>query len=131
MAARTFSHRYPAPRDAAFPYTASLAHRISAIYGVAKPVWPKLPSVSMPTEKEALARKLGALVQRLRSERGLSQDKFAERCSIDRTHMGKIERGEVNVTVATMVQLVRGLDLTLTGFFSELEKELNGTNQVG
>jgi len=76
-------------------------------------------------ENTALARKFGALVQRLRHEKGLSQDRFAEVCSIDRTHMGKIERGEVNVTVATTLKLVRGLELSLSDFFSELDKELD------
>jgi len=76
-------------------------------------------------EKRALAEKLGALVQRLRLERGFSQDTFAHACSLERAHVGKIERGEVNVTVATTLKLVRGLDLTLPAFFSELEKELN------
>jgi transcriptional regulator with XRE-family HTH domain len=81
-------------------------------------------------ESTALASKFGTLVQRLRHEKGLSQDRFAEVCSIDRTHMGKIERGEVNVTVATTLKLVRGLDLSLSSFFSELERELDDT-EVG
>ena len=78
--------------------------------------------------KRALARKFGALVQRLRLERGFSQDAFAHACSLERAHVGKIQRGEVNVTVATTLKLVRGLDLTLSGFFSELEKDLNGVD---
>lgn len=75
-------------------------------------------------EKRALARTFGALVQRLRLERGFSQDTFAQACRLERAHVGKIERGEVNVTVATTLKLVGGLGLTLTTFFSELEKEL-------
>ena len=43
--------------------------------------------------------------------------------------MGKIERGEINVTVATMLRLVRGLDLTLADFFSELEKKLSDVDE--
>jgi len=75
-------------------------------------------------EKRTLAEKFGALVQRLRLERGFSQDTFAQACKLERAHVGKIERGEVNVTVATTLKLVDGLDLTLTGFFAELEREL-------
>ena len=76
-------------------------------------------------EKKALARTFGALVQRLRLERGFSQDTFAHACRLERAHVGKIERGEVNVTVATTLKLIRGLDLTLPGFFSKLEGELD------
>lgn len=75
-------------------------------------------------DKRALAGKFGALVRRLRLERGFSQESFAQECGLERPHVGKIERGEVNVTVATTLRLVEGLDLTLTAFFSELEREL-------
>src|SRR4051794_25982747 len=54
---------------------------------------------------------------------------FAHACSRERAHRGKIERGEVNVTLATTLKLIRGLDLSLTAFFSELEKELNGIDE--
>ena len=80
-------------------------------------------------EKRTLARKLGALVQRLRLQRGLSQEAFAQACRLERAHVGKIERGEVNVTVATTLRLVKGLDLTLAGFVSELEKELGSADE--
>jgi transcriptional regulator with XRE-family HTH domain len=75
-------------------------------------------------DKGALAERLGALVQRLRMERGLSQEAYAQACGLERAHVGKIERGEVNVTVATTLKLVDGLGLSLSGFFAELEKEL-------
>lgn len=80
-------------------------------------------------EKEALARTFGTLIRRLRLERGFSQDTFAEACKIERAHVGKIERGEVNVTVATALRLVRGLGLTLPEFFAELERELGGSDE--
>ena len=80
-------------------------------------------------EKRTLARKFGALVQRLRLERGFSQEAFAQACSLERAHVGKIERGEVNVTVATTLKLVEGLDLTLASFFSELERELGSVDE--
>lgn len=75
-------------------------------------------------EKRALADRFGALVRRLRLERGFSQESFAQACGLERPHVGKIERGEVNVTVATTLKLVDGLGLTLSGFFAELEREL-------
>ena len=80
-------------------------------------------------EKRTLARKFGALVQRLRLERGLSQEAFAQACSLERAHVGKIERGEVNVTVATTLKLIKGLDLTLSAFFLELEGELGSVDE--
>ncbi|MDQ3521086.1 MAG: helix-turn-helix domain-containing protein [Rubrobacteraceae bacterium] len=80
-------------------------------------------------EKRTLAKKLGTLVQRLRLERGFSQETFAQACKIERAHVGKIERGEVNVTVATTLRLIEGLDLSLPGFFSKLERELDNVDE--
>ncbi len=73
-------------------------------------------------EKEALARRFGDLVRRLRSEKGYSQERFAEVCRIDRSYMGMIERGEVSVTLTVIAKLAGGLDLTLSGLFLELER---------
>lgn len=80
-------------------------------------------------EKRALAEELGAVVRRLRLERGFSQESFAQECGLERPHVGKIERGEINVTVATTARLVAGLDLTLTAFFAELERELGSARE--
>ena len=78
-------------------------------------------------DKRALAETFGAVVRRLRLERGFSQESFAQECGLERPHVGKIERGEINVTVATTLRLSDGLDLTLTAFFAELEKDLGDT----
>ena len=72
-------------------------------------------------EKEALAKEFGDLVRRLRSERGYSQERFAEVCRIDRSYMGMIERGEVSVTLTMIDRLAGGLGLSLASLFAELE----------
>lgn len=46
-----------------------------------------------------LAKKFGMLVRNLRSEAGLSQEDFADRCNLHRTYIGSIERGEKTVTI--------------------------------
>ncbi len=74
-------------------------------------------------EKEALARRFGALVRRLRSEKGYSQERFAEVCRIDRSYMGMIERGEVSVTLAVIAKLASGLGLSLSALFQEMEQD--------
>lgn len=74
-------------------------------------------------EKEALAREFGILIRRLRLERGYSQERFGEVCRIDRTYVGMIERGEVNVTLAMVVKLARGLGISLVDLFVEFRRE--------
>lgn len=73
-------------------------------------------------KKEALAKEFGDLVRRLRSERGYSQERFAEVCRVDRSYMGMIERGEVSVTLSVIAKLAGGLGLSLSSLFAELER---------
>lgn len=79
------------------------------------------PSTVWPMEEKALAARLGELIRRLRLERGFSQAGFAEACKLERAYMGMIERGEVNISVRTALKIARGLDLTLSGLFEELD----------
>ena len=73
-------------------------------------------------EKDALAREFGALIRDLRLAKGYSQERFSEVCRIDRSYMGMIERGEVNVTLAMIVKMAKALDLTLASLFLKLEQ---------
>jgi transcriptional regulator with XRE-family HTH domain len=73
-------------------------------------------------EERALAAELGILIRHLRLERGYSQVGFAEACRIERAYMDMIERGEVNVSVRTVYKVARGLGLTLSGLFLEMER---------
>ncbi|WP_087128818.1 MULTISPECIES: helix-turn-helix domain-containing protein [Caballeronia] len=48
---------------------------------------------------------LGRAIRALRKERGLSQEVLAHEARIDRSHMGKIERGERNVTILNILRI--------------------------
>lgn len=54
--------------------------------------------------------KLGKAVRQRRKERGLSQEALADAAGIDRSHMGKIERGERNVTLLNVLKIANALD---------------------
>jgi XRE family transcriptional regulator, regulator of sulfur utilization len=62
----------------------------------------------------AALRRLGRRVQELRRERGLSQERAAEQAGLDARHLQSIEAGESNVTIATLLGLVRSFGLTLS-----------------
>ena len=55
-------------------------------------------------------RQLGAAIRAARLERKLSQEALADAAGIDRSHMGKIERGERNVTLLNLLRIAAALN---------------------
>ncbi|WP_410480351.1 helix-turn-helix domain-containing protein [Pseudomonas sp. DCA-1] len=54
---------------------------------------------------QALAKDLGQKIRERRVLIGLSQDALAFACGIDRSYMGRIERGEVNLTIEKLYRI--------------------------
>ena len=52
----------------------------------------------------------GQLVRKHRKEKNISQEKLALLCNIDRSYMGRIERGEVNITIERLYELANALE---------------------
>ncbi|GIU25591.1 helix-turn-helix domain-containing protein [Shewanella schlegeliana] len=57
-----------------------------------------------------LAIQFGLKLRSKRKELGISQDKLALLAEIDRSYAGRIERGEVNITLEKAYQLAEVLD---------------------
>jgi len=64
---------------------------------------------------------LGRAVRVVRKTRGLSQEALADVAGIDRSHMGKIERGERNVTFLNIVRICIALDISVAQLVSDAE----------
>ncbi len=79
--------------------------------------------------EEALARRFGELVRRLRQEGGYSQEEFSYRAGLHQTYVSSVERGERNVTIGTADKIARALGTTLAGMFSELERGSDRSNR--
>lgn len=54
---------------------------------------------------DQLAKALGTKIRAQRKARGLSQDNLAYACGLDRSYMGRIERGEVNITIEKLYRI--------------------------
>lgn len=63
---------------------------------------------------DQLLLRLGAAIRTTRKTFGLSQEALADASGLDRSHMGKIERGERNVSVANLQKIARALDIKLS-----------------
>ena len=62
---------------------------------------------------------LGLNLRRLRVERGLSQERLALASGIDRSYVGRIERGSENVTVEALEALATVLGVQVRQLFDE------------
>jgi transcriptional regulator with XRE-family HTH domain len=61
------------------------------------------------SDYRSTARALGRSVRDLRTRLGVSQEELAARAGVHRTFIGRIERGETNVTIASLIKIARGL----------------------
>lgn len=52
---------------------------------------------------------IGAAIRTCRQNQGISQEQLAYMAEIDRSHMGKIERGERNVSVLNLIRICTAL----------------------
>ena len=70
------------------------------------------------------AQAFGAAVRALRTEQGVAQETLANLAGIERSHMGKIERGEHMPTLALILKIARALDCSAADLMAETESRL-------
>lgn len=62
---------------------------------------------------------VGWNLRRYRVALGLSQEKLALEAGIDRSYVGRVERGSENVTIVTLEALAKALNISLAALFEE------------
>ena len=72
-----------------------------------------------------LLKALGLRIRALRTEKGYSQEAFADKCGVHRTFMGTIERGESNLSFQNIHKVAATLGISLSVLFQDLEKKAN------
>jgi transcriptional regulator with XRE-family HTH domain len=73
---------------------------------------------------DRLAIELGNRIRKERKKCGLSQDLLALTCNLDRSYVGRIERGEVNVTIEKLYRIARTLGCEPAGLLPPLSDAL-------
>lgn len=63
---------------------------------------------------------IGAQIQRLRKEAGLSQEKFALAIEMDRTYLASVEAGKRNISICNIKKIADGLGVTLSELFENI-----------
>jgi transcriptional regulator with XRE-family HTH domain len=73
-------------------------------------------------DKEAqrqVKRRLGARMRTLRKARKLSQEAVALTSGLDRSYLGRIERGEVNVSLVNIERIAAALEVAAEELFRQ------------
>jgi transcriptional regulator with XRE-family HTH domain len=66
-------------------------------------------------------RELGKRIKSARLERGMSQERLAEKADLHRTYISSIERGERNVAIVNVLRLARALEMTPSELFKGIK----------
>jgi transcriptional regulator with XRE-family HTH domain len=53
----------------------------------------------------------GQAIRELREEQGISQEAFAMKCGVDRSHYGGMERGERNPSLTSVFKIAKALGI--------------------
>ncbi len=70
------------------------------------------------------ARAFGAAVRALRTEKSIAQETLAYLAGIERSHMGKIERGQHMPTLVIILRIAQALECEAAVLMAETEKRL-------
>ena len=66
-----------------------------------------------------MRKSLGAQVRGLRKVKGLTQEKFSESAELSYKYIGELERGEVNISLDSIVKIADALGVKAGDLFSK------------
>jgi len=76
-----------------------------------------MPNSSSRRQHPSLVALGDALRRRL--EHGISQEELAFRAQVDRNYVGRVERGDNDVAILTLLKLAHALELTMKELMDE------------
>lgn len=88
---------------------------------------PRRRSTGATTYEADPAKALGAAVRALRMEHGIAQEDLANLAGIERSHLGKIERGTQMPTLALILKIARALGCSAADLMAETKSRLSAS----
>lgn len=76
-------------------------------------------------EKHPNLVKIGKRIRDARKAKGFSQEDFAAQAHLGRTYMGRIERGEQNISIQNLIQIALTLKMELDELLPPLSQLKN------
>jgi transcriptional regulator with XRE-family HTH domain len=68
-----------------------------------------------------IRKKLGNRIRQLRHKKNISQEELADKCSLHRTYIGGIERGERNPSLDNLGKISKALEVELFELFRDMD----------
>jgi transcriptional regulator with XRE-family HTH domain len=65
----------------------------------------------MDEVKKKFLKEFGSRIQKVRKEQNVSQEKLSDLAGIERSYMGRIERGESNPPIYTVSKILKALNI--------------------
>lgn len=78
-----------------------------------------MPRLSSKLDSDKKLVRLGAAIRARRKELGVSQEELAIDCGVERSNMGKIERGENNLSILNLVRIAEALNANAADILAE------------
>ena len=67
-----------------------------------------------------ITAKIGNRIRELRTQTGLSQEKFAQKIGMDRTYFASVELGKRNISIVIIEKIANGLEISLSELFKDI-----------
>ncbi|MBQ8546327.1 MAG: helix-turn-helix transcriptional regulator [Clostridia bacterium] len=67
-----------------------------------------------------ITQKIGARIRELRTQLGISQEKFAMKIGMDRTYFASVELGKRNISIVNIEKIANGLGVSLSELFQNI-----------
>ena len=69
-----------------------------------------------------ITAKIGNRIRELRTQTGLSQEKFAQKIGMDRTYYASVEAGTRNISLQNIKKIADGFNVSISELFTLTEK---------
>lgn len=72
-----------------------------------------------PKDDDQYLKKLGSNLRRIRKEKGFTMENLAHEAEMEYRQLGRIERGEINTSVLSLLRICTTLDIEMKALFEE------------
>ena len=73
----------------------------------------------MPNEYDIFLKKVGSRLRKFRKEKGYSMESLANEAEIEYRQLGRIERGEINTSIISLLRICKTLQVEMKELFEE------------